>query len=52
MTLTNPLHTLVMGALSGVSQAAGVMIGKRLGADDARSAYQDLSCLWKSAYAW
>lgn len=30
-----------MGALSGVSQAAGVMIGKRLGADDARSAYQD-----------
>ncbi len=41
MTLTNPLQTLVMGALSGVSQAAGVMIGKRLGADDARSAYRD-----------
>lgn len=41
MTLTNPLQALVMGALSGVSQAAGVMIGKRLGADDARSAYQD-----------
>ena len=31
MTLTNPLQALVMGALSGVSQAAGVMIGKRLG---------------------
>ena len=30
-----------MGALSGVSQAAGVMIGKRLGADDRESAYQD-----------
>lgn len=41
MTLTNPLQALVMGALSGVSQAAGVMIGKRLGADDTKSAYQD-----------
>lgn len=41
MTLTNPLQALVMGALSGVSQAAGVMIGKRLGADDKASAYQD-----------
>ena len=30
MPLTNPLQALVMGALSGVSQAAGVMIGKRL----------------------
>lgn len=41
MTLTNPLQTLVIGALSGVSQAAGVMIGKRLGADDTENAYQD-----------
>lgn len=41
MTLTNPLQALVMGALSGVSQAAGVMIGKRLGADDKDGAYQD-----------
>lgn len=41
MILTNPLQALVMGALSGVSQAAGVMIGKRLGADDSNSAYQD-----------
>lgn len=41
MTLTNPLQALVMGALSGVLQAAGVMIGKRLGADDRESAYQD-----------
>lgn len=41
MTLTNPLQALVMGALSGVSQAAGVMIGKRLGADDRERAYQD-----------
>lgn len=41
MTLTNPLQALVIGALSGVAQAAGVMIGKRLGADDTESAYQD-----------
>lgn len=41
MTLTNPLQSLVIGALSGVSQAAGVMIGKRLGADDTESAYRD-----------
>ena len=39
MTLTNPLQALVIGALSGVSQAAGVMIGKRLGADDRERAY-------------
>jgi putative MATE family efflux protein len=41
MVLTNPLQALVMGALSGVAQAAGVMIGKRLGADDTESAYND-----------
>lgn len=40
MTLTNPLQALVMGALSGVSQAAGVMIGKRLGAGDEGNAYR------------
>lgn len=41
MTLTNPLQALVMGALSGVSQAAGVMVGKRLGAGDRARAYGD-----------
>lgn len=41
MTLTNPLQALVMGALSGVSQAAGVIIGKRLGAADIENAYND-----------
>lgn len=39
--LLSALQALVMGALSGVSQAAGVMIGKRLGADDTGSVYQD-----------
>lgn len=42
MTLTNPLQALVIGALSGVSQAAGVMIGKRLGADDRERALSGL----------
>ncbi len=41
MTLTNPLQALLIGALSGVSQAAGVMIGKRLGAGETKKAYQD-----------
>lgn len=40
MTLTTPLQSLVIGALSGISQAAGVMIGKRLGADDTGDAYR------------
>lgn len=51
MTLTNPLQALVMGALSGVSQAAGVMIGKRLGADDTKSAYQDAKRLMYTGLA-
>lgn len=41
MTLTGPLQSLVIGALSGVSQAAGVMIGKRLGENDTACAYGD-----------
>ena len=51
MTLTNPLQALVMGALSGVSQAAGVMIGKRLGADDMVNAYQDAKRLMYTGLA-
>lgn len=39
MTLTNPVQSLVMGALSGISQAAGVMIGKKLGANEKEKAY-------------
>lgn len=51
MTLTNPLQALVIGALSGVSQAAGVMIGKRLGADDRERAYQDSKRLMYTGFA-
>lgn len=41
MTLTNPIQGLMIGALSGVSQAAGIMIGKSLGAKEYEKAYQD-----------
>ncbi len=48
MTLTNPLQSLVMGALSGLSQAAGVMVGKRLGAGSGERAYGDAKRLLRA----
>lgn len=39
MTLINPVVGLVIGALCGVSQAAGVIIGKLLGCHDDHGAY-------------
>lgn len=39
MTLINPIQGLMIGALCGLSQAAGVIIGKRLGAKDYDDAY-------------
>lgn len=41
MTLTNPIQGLMIGALSGVSQAAGIMIGKSLGAKNYGKARRD-----------
>lgn len=41
MTLTNPIQGLMIGAMSGVSQAAGIMIGKSLGAGEFDKAYRD-----------
>ena len=41
MTLTGSIQMLVTGALSGVAQAAGVMMGKQLGADRWECAYRD-----------
>lgn len=40
MTLINPIQGLMMGALCGLSQAAGVIIGKMLGRHDYDNAYQ------------
>ena len=39
MTLTAPVQGLVIGALCGLSQAAGVIVGKRLGSGDEDAAY-------------
>ena len=39
MTLTIPIQTLMMGALSGLSQAAAILIGKALGAGEYDRAY-------------
>ena len=39
MTLTNPIQGLLIGALCGLSQAAGVIIGKKLGNGEYEDAY-------------
>ena len=40
-TLTSPIQGLIVGALSGLSAAAGVMIGKRLGRKEYHEAYAE-----------
>lgn len=45
MTLINPMTTLVFGALSGLAQAALLMVGRRLGAGDGEGAYRTASRL-------
>lgn len=41
MTLTNPIQGLMIGALSGLSQAAGILVGKQLGKREYEKAYRD-----------
>ena len=41
MTLINPIQSLVVGALCGLSQAASVIIGKKLGSKEYEEAYRD-----------
>ncbi|MDD7728272.1 MAG: MATE family efflux transporter [Clostridia bacterium] len=41
MTLTNPIQALTIGALSGVAQASGIMVGKSLGAGEYQRARQE-----------
>ena len=41
MTLINPVQGLMIGALCGLSQAAGVLIGKRLGNGEYEEAYAE-----------
>lgn len=40
MTLINPVQGLMIGALCGLSQAAGILIGKKLGNKEYDDAYQ------------
>lgn len=40
MTLTAPIQGLAIGALCGLSQAAGVIVGKRLGGENYDGAYR------------
>lgn len=41
MTLTTPIQVLLIGALSGLSQAAGIITGKSLGSEEYERAYQE-----------
>ena len=41
MTLINPIQGLLIGALCGLSQAASVIIGKKLGSEEYQSAYAE-----------
>ncbi len=41
MTLTFPLQTLVIGALTGVSNASGILVGNSLGKSDYDKAYSE-----------
>lgn len=45
MTMTGPIQGLMIGALSGLAQAAGIMIGKSLGNEEYDKAYRDSKTL-------
>lgn len=47
MTMTGPIQVLMIGALSGISQAAGIIVGKSLGNSDYDRAYMDSKKLMK-----
>lgn len=47
MTMTGPVQGLTIGLLSGVSQAAGIMIGRHLGKEDYEAAYRDAKKLMR-----
>lgn len=41
MTMTGPMQGLMIGLLSGIAQAAGIMIGRQLGEGEQERAYRD-----------
>ncbi len=53
MSLTGPIQGLLIGALSGLAQAAGILIGKRLGEKEYAKAYSESKqlCLYGFAGA-
>lgn len=51
MTMTGPVQGLMIGLLSGVSQAAGIMVGKHLGKGDYGTAYRDSKKLMGCGFA-
>ena len=53
MSLTGPVQGLLIGALSGLAQAAGILIGKRLGEKEYDKAYSESQqlCLYGFAGA-
>ena len=53
MSLTGPIQGLLIGALSGLAQAAGILIGKRLGEKEYDKAYSESQqlCLYGFAGA-
>lgn len=51
MTLTGPLQGMFIGMFSGLSSAAVVMVGKRLGNDNRREAYSISRLLMKAGVA-
>lgn len=51
MTMTIPVQTIVIGALSGLAQASGILIGKSLGAGKYNQAYEESKKLMKYGFA-
>lgn len=47
MTMTAPIQGLTIGALCGLSQAAGILVGKSLGSQDYEKAYADAKKLMR-----
>lgn len=47
MTVTSPIQCLMIGALCGLSQAAGIMVGKSLGNQNYEEAYETSKKLMK-----
>ncbi|MDD6215542.1 MAG: MATE family efflux transporter [Roseburia sp.] len=50
MTMTSPIQCLMVGALSGLAKAAGIMVGKSLGNQEYEQAYKDSKKLMRYGF--